>query len=66
MKVQISEYINKTDPLVKKLVQVLSERFEGVSVLATDCQGKKLGGWFFGYQCGRRHAGRAGFCRPRI
>ena len=48
MKVQISEYINKTDPLVKKLVQVLSERFEGVSVLATDCQGKKLAVGFSG------------------
>ncbi len=42
MKVQLSEHIKNTEPLVKALVKTLSESFDGVSVLVTDCQGKKL------------------------
>lgn len=48
MKVQLSEHINHVEPLVKSLVKELSERFDGVSVLATDCQGKKLAVGFSG------------------
>jgi len=42
MKVNISTHIKNTEPLVKKLVSLLNDTFDGVSVLATDCEGKKL------------------------